>query len=393
MDTLFRDLAWLPRAPEDFRAVCRSLTQAESAGDGNTIWRLASTALDENQLMRVAKLIDNAEKQGRTLEGLQPFHLGYVANGTTDFVQAAMVATAARYGLALKCQAAGYDQFIQDALNPGSALYRSPPDAVLIALDWRGLPLRSALGQPPDDAVHATIDHLQTICGGVKANSKATCFVQNIAPPVERLMGSFDRSLPGAIHQIIDRANAAIEELSRTAGYIMLDVAGLAETVGLANWHSAAEWNMAKLPFAQAFVPLYADYVCRSIAAMRGRSRRCLVLDLDNTLWGGVIGDDGLSGIHVAQGDAAGEAFLEFQRYILSLREIGVVLAVSSKNEDETARLPFRQHPEMLLKEEHFAVFQANWNDKPTNLKAIAHELSLGLESLVLLTTIRSNGS
>jgi len=142
---------------------------------------------------------------------------------------------------------------------------------------------------------------------------------------------------------------------------------------------------MAKLPFAQEFVPLYADYVCRTIAALTGRSRRCLVLDLDNTLWGGVIGDDGLSGIQVAQGDAAGEAFLDFQRYCLSLRQAGILLAVSSKNEDETARLPFRQHPEMLLREEHFAVFQANWNDKPTNLKAIATELSLGLESLVFV--------
>jgi FkbH-like protein len=98
-----------------------------------------------------------------------------------------------------------------------------------------------------------------------------------------------------------------------------------------------------------------------------------------------VIGDDGLSGIQIAQGDAAGEAYLDLQRYILSLRQVGIVLAVSSKNEDETARLPFRQHPEMLLREEHFAVFQANWNDKPTNLRAIAAELSLGLESLVFV--------
>jgi FkbH-like protein len=107
------------------------------------------------------------------------------------------------------------------------------------------------------------------------------------------------------------------------------------------------------------------------------------VLDLDNTLWGGVIGDDGLKGIQIAQGDPLGEAYLDFQRYALSLRERGIVLAVSSKNEDATARLPFREHAEMILREEHFAVFQANWSDKATNLQAIAEELALGIDSLV----------
>ena len=116
---------------------------------------------------------------------------------------------------------------------------------------------------------------------------------------------------------------------------------------------------------------------------MLGKSRRCLVLDLDNTLWGGIIGDDGLKGIRLAQGDAQGEAFLSFQRYALSLRDRGVVLAVCSKNEDTIARLPFREHPDMLIREEHIAVFQANWTDKASNLQAIAEELSLGLESLV----------
>ena len=109
------------------------------------------------------------------------------------------------------------------------------------------------------------------------------------------------------------------------------------------------------------------------------------MLDLDNTVWGGVIGDDGLDGINLAQGDATGEAHLSVQQMALALRGHGVVLAVSSKNTDEIARRPFREHPEMLLREEHIAVFQANWSDKATNIRAIADALSLGLESLVFL--------
>jgi len=109
------------------------------------------------------------------------------------------------------------------------------------------------------------------------------------------------------------------------------------------------------------------------------------VLDLDNTLWGGVIGDDGLSGIRLGQGSGEGEAFLSIQRTALALRERGVVLTVCSKNEDAIARQVFREHPEMLLREDHISVFQANWTDKATNIRAIAETLSLGLDAFVFV--------
>jgi FkbH-like protein len=155
--------------------------------------------------------------------------------------------------------------------------------------------------------------------------------------------------------------------------------------VGLASWHDATQWNLGKFPFALEIAPLYADWVGRLIAAARGKARKCLVLDLDNTLWGGVIGDDGLARIVLGNGSPAGEAFLSIQRTALALRERGIVLAVSSKNDDSVARSPFRSHPEMLLKEEHIAVFQANWQDKASNLKAIAETLNIGIDTLVLL--------
>jgi FkbH-like protein len=162
-------------------------------------------------------------------------------------------------------------------------------------------------------------------------------------------------------------------------------VAALAETVGLADWHNAQLWYLGKFSFSDEFIPLYGDHVARTLAALRGKSRKVLILDLDNTVWGGVIGDDGLEGIQIAQGDARGEAHLAVQSMALDLRQRGVVLAVSSKNNDEVAREPFEKHPEMLLKLDHIAVFQANWNDKATNIQAIAEELSLGLDAMVFL--------
>ena len=169
------------------------------------------------------------------------------------------------------------------------------------------------------------------------------------------------------------------------SGDVLLDVAGLAETVGLADWHDPQLGIWRNFPFSDELIPLYADHVARMVAAIRGKSRKVLILDLDNTVWGGVIGDDGLEGIQIAQGDARGEAHLAVQRLALDLRQRGIVLAVSSKNTDEVAREPFEKHPEMLLKLDHIAVFQANWNDKATNIQAIAEELSLGLDSMVFL--------
>jgi FkbH-like protein len=142
---------------------------------------------------------------------------------------------------------------------------------------------------------------------------------------------------------------------------------------------------MAKLVCDNRCMPIYAEHVARLLGALRGRSRKCLVLDLDNTVWGGVIGDDGLEGIKLAQGDATGEAHLTLQEMALTLRRRGIVLAVSSKNEEAVARAPFQKHTEMLLKEDDFAVFQANWQDKATNIKAIAEELCLGLDAMVLV--------
>jgi FkbH-like protein len=384
MDPLYSCASWLPSPPADFRARCRSALEQQE-GVGARLRALATYALDENQLLPLAKLVEKARSAGHSLAPLVPYKLGLITNSTSGFVASALVATALRHGIALECIPAAYDQAVQESLSADSTINSAAPNAVLIALDWRGLPLQPSPGDSAE--AQATIDsilnYLLMIRDGIHSHSNATCILQNIAAPPETLFGSLDRVLPGTRRQIIDGVNRALAGSIPNTGDVLLDAAALAETVGLAQWHSPSEWNMAKLPFSQQLLPLYADHVCRVMASLCGKSRRCLVLDLDNTLWGGVIGDDGLKGIQVAQGDAAGEAYLDFQRYILTLRGRGVVLAVSSKNEDETARTPFRSHPEMLLREEHFAVFQANWSDKATNIQSIAKELALGLDSFV----------
>ena len=382
---LFAELSWLPAAPAEFATACKTLAGSSEAS-GRLAQRLANHRLDENQLNKLANAMKKVEAGGGSLAPLTPFRLGIVSNATSQFLAPVLVATAARHGIWLQCVEADYGQAMQVALDPESRINSAHCDAVLVALDARGLPLAASPGdaESAHSTVEAALSQLNAIRSRLSA-SGAVCLLQTLPRPVEALFGSFDSALPGTMRHLIDDFNRALAESVLGGQDLLLDVAHLAETVGLARWHDPKLWNMAKLPFASEFLPLYADHVCRLLAALRGKSKKCLILDLDNTLWGGVIGDDGLGGILLGQGDATGEAHLEVQRTALALRQRGVVLAVSSKNTDEIARQPFAEHPEMLLREEHIAVFQANWQDKASNIKAIAEELKLGLDSLVFL--------
>ncbi len=386
MNSLYAEMQWLPRVPKDFSTRLKSLGDSGSSL-GRDLQALALHALDLNQLTKLSKAITKARSDGRSLAPLTPFRLAILSNSTIDLIVPALVASAARRGIALEVIQPSYDQVAQEALTPDSKVNRAQPDAVLFALDYRSLPLKLSLGdaEASSATVQGVLGYLQALRNGIKANSNAVCIFQTFAPPAETLFGSLDRALPGPLRSLIDGINRELSASVVASGDVLLDVEGLAETVGLADWHNPQLWNMAKFSFSDELIPLYADHVCRTVAAIRGKSGKVLVLDLDNTVWGGVIGDDGLDGIKVAQGDARGEAHLAVQRLALDLRKRGIVLAVASKNTDAVARVPFENHPEMLLKLDHIAVFQANWNDKASNIQAIAEELSLGLDAMVFL--------
>lgn len=380
---LYTDLQWLPRAPADWRD---RLSKASSRSDAAAIAALAQFALDGSQLTRLARALTRVERAAWTDAGFSPFRLGIVGTGTLDLVVPMIEASALRHGIHLECVTAGYGQAMQQALDPGSTLNTSSCDAVLMAIDHADLPLVRPHGPGvPGSGVGASIAMLDQLRDGFMANAGCPVILQTIAHAPETLFGHFDAREQSTARAQITAINRALVDSLEGSCDLVLDVAALAETVGLAMWRDPSAWHLAKLPFAAQCAPLYAEHVARLVGAIRGKSRRCLVLDLDNTLWGGVIGDDGQDGIRLGQGDPLGEAFAEFQWTCLALHNRGIVLAVSSKNDDAIARAVFRDHPEMILREEHIAVFQANWSDKARNLEAIARELSLGLSSLVLV--------
>ena len=380
MSNIYENLSWLPTPPSEFS---QKVSAAHSASE---LRDLSKFSLDDNQLRKLAKKMQGLQGSHSPLAPLMPVSIGVISNATTKLAVPALVGTALRFGIALTVLEADYNQIAQEAFSNESTFTGKRLSAVLVAMDHRGLPLLPTPGDrvAAENNVQTCLNYIKSVIESLRTKTDAQIILQNIAPPPESLSGSYEGRLPGTLSWLITRLNFELDGLVADDTFI-LDIAGLASNIGLVNWHDPTQWNMAKLPFAQHYTPIYADYVCRILAARLGKSRRCLILDLDNTLWGGVIGDDGLEGILIGNGDPTAEAHLNVQRTALDLRDRGVVLAVSSKNEDSTARLPFKEHPDMLLRENHIAVFQANWSDKASNIKAIAEMLSLGLESMVFL--------
>lgn len=209
--------------------------------------------------------------------------------------------------------------------------------------------------------------------------------VSNFALPIERMLGSFSVLTTQSLYGSVIKFNSLLAEaIVRRSFCAINDVMYLAARIGAERFFDERLWLSAKYLCSNQALPDIAHSVSRALAVRRGKVSKVLVLDLDNTLWGGVIGDDGLDGIQLG-GDAIGEAFRLFQQYLLGLKQRGYVLAVCSKNNEEFALEVFQKHPEMVLREEDIAVFVANWNDKASNIDYISRVLNLGLDSFVFI--------
>jgi FkbH-like protein len=372
-------------APEDARAQFKAL-RSDRSSDAAGLIRLAQRSLDLNRLGQLSKTIA-ARRDDLAATTLRPVRLAIAATHTLDLMVEALPGTGLRHGVLIDCYQADFGQTAQAMLDPASALHAFAPDLIWLAFDPAALGLaRPRLDvEGGEQAVRAALDYVLSLRDAARAQGGAGVILQTLPMPPIGLFGSFDACQPGSVRWMVQRFNALLASGGPKAGDLLFDLAALAEQVGLARWHDAGRWHEAKLPFAVDAVPLAADHLCRLLAAARGLSRKALVLDLDNTLWGGVIGDDGVEGIKLGQGSGVGEAFTAIQNFAQDLRSRGIILAVCSKNEDANARLPFREHDEMVLREEDIAVFVANWSDKASNLKYIAQTLNIGTDALVFL--------
>ena len=379
-------MSWLPIAG-DFRGDLRAaLDQAKPTDALEGLAALASHRLgflETVQLDRALARLDLKEAPG-----FRPIRLAILASSTVDHLPPAIRVAGLRRRLLIEVHSGTYGQYRQDLLDPASALHRFKPQAVLFSLSAReaiaGVPL-TATAAEVDDAIGRFIAELRSLWRKAREIGGAPVIQQTFIDVTEPLFGGYDRMVPGSPGAVVARLNDRLSEAAAQDGALLLDVARASQRDGIDAWFDIGRWLQGKLEIAPQAAPLYGDIAARILAALRGLSKKCLVLDLDNTLWGGVIGDDGLDGIVLGEGSAAGEAHLALQHYAKQLKERGIILAVCSKNDPKIAEAAFRDHPEMVLRRADIAAFQANWDDKAQNLKAIAARLNIGLDALVFV--------
>lgn len=343
-----------------------ALTAAVTSDDELATWLAASRL--------VAKL--GREDARRTLR------VAVLSSHTGGQFTAALGVAASVHGLHLETYQTGYRTYEHEILDPGSDLYAFAPDAVVLAADQREVRLPE-LSTDPEADLTSEVERWTGLWSTLTERAGATVLHLTFVPPLADALGSHGAVHPGGRRRLLRRLNLALGEAAGP-GVHLVDLESVAYAVGEAGFSDPAYWFRSKHAIGLAATPAVAQAVGDTLAAAVGAGRKLVVLDLDNTLWGGVIGEDGLGGITLGDGPT-GEAFVEVQRYLSSLRQRGLLLAVSSKNDPEVARLPFEQHPEMVLRLEDFVAFETSWEPKAKSIIRIAEELDLGLEAVVFV--------
>ncbi len=310
-----------------------------------------------------------------------------LGSSTTQPVATAVRCTLLAEGMLAKVYEAPFAAYIQEILSPASGLYAFRPDMVVVATD--AAEARARLGdafnnESVEDILQLQLQHWQELWAVLDQHLGKPVLQHVCEVPENDFLGIADRRTKWSPSQMIEEANRRL--LVASPGFVRwVDVDRLAARVGRQNWHDMRLWHHGKYGFSPRFLHDYIVLLSGSVRSALGKTHKALILDLDNTLWGGVIGDDGLEGISLGVDTPDGEAYLAFCRYVKQLGRRGVILGICSKNEMATATEVFGKHPHMPLRIEDFAVVSCNWDDKASNLQKIANELNIDISSIVFV--------
>jgi FkbH-like protein len=346
---------------------------------------LANTRVDMLKTNRLDRLVRQFFPTPPAGLRAKPIRLAILSSSTVDHLLPAIRVAGLRRNLWIDIFIGGYGQYLQELLDKDSALYGFSPDTVLFAFDPAHLfgSADPVMTMPQAEAlIDQTADRIANLWRLARDQLGSHVVQQTLLPRYPALMGANEHRLGGSLASLISRMNLRLRSMADTGEADLLAIDDVVAVSGLASWYDPMLWHRAKQEVSPQAAGLYGDLLGRLLAARQGLSFKCLVLDLDNTLWGGVIGDDGLEGIKLGQGSTLGEAYVEFQRYCRDLSHRGVILAVCSKNDEANARAPFESHPEMILRTSDIACFVANWDDKPGNIRSIAERLNIGLDAI-----------
>ncbi len=368
-----------------------SLKALTAQGDLAAAWRcladLAATVEDYPTLAALCRARRKLASAGSREGARRTVRIALLGGATTELLEEPLQLFVETLGLDAVIHRADFNTFAPEMLDADSATARFRPDVVVLVTTPANLPQwpavdadLAAVGRMVDDTCAYWLD----LCARLHAHTPCEIVLNNFHPLPTRPLGNLAAKTPWDANNFLRRVNLRLGELAPPYVHIN-DVESLAAERGVRHWFDPRYWFHAKQPVSFTCLAAYVRNTARIIGALFGCTAKCLVLDLDNTLWGGVVGDDGVDGIRIGEGDAVSEAFKAFQEYLLKLKQRGVMLAVCSKNELPNALAAFRERRDMVLKRDDFVGFIANWDPKPDNLIQLAAELNIGLNAFVFV--------
>jgi len=342
----------------------------------------ASLALANQVFQRLKK---------ETWPNLRPLSIAFLRSSTLEPLLPFLAYQLGRAGFDARLQLSGYADWRVLAENPASDLWQQNPKVIIVALDLPVLSPELALqfasldAAQVEGAIQRVIDELLGLVEALRRDSDALILIHNFPLIAWPCQGLLDSQSELSQNDAIWRLNRALtKSLSEQPGVFIFDLCGWTAREGLAHVADHRMWLTSRMWLSGRMLDNLAQEYVRYLKPLLGVRRKCLVLDLDNTLWGGILGEDGPEGIQIGH-SYPGNAYREFQQAVLDLYHRGIILAVCSKNNPDDAIAVLENHPDIVLRPQYFATMQINWDDKVTNLRRIASDLNIGLDSLVFI--------
>ena len=342
--------------------------------------------VDSKQLLR-KKLRIKKELLSQNISFIEK-RIAVLGGSTTNEIVDQLELFLLNYGIKPTFYQSEYAQYWQDAVFGNEDLDNFQPDIVFIHTNWRNItafPTTASTVEEADQLLDDQFAHFSVMWDKIAERYACPVIQNNFDRPAWRLLGNSDISDYRGKTNFISRLNQKLYDYAQGhKGFYVNDIDYLAANYGLEKWSNPLYWHMYKYSLCLDAIPSLAKSVADIIKSIYGKNKKVLVCDLDNTLWGGVVGDDGVEGIQVGPEVPTGQIYSEFQSYVKELKSIGVLLAVNSKNDEENA-IAGLNHPDGVLKPDDFVNIKANWENKDRNMQAIAAELNLGIDSFVFI--------
>jgi len=361
------------------------------AGDATGAGRLLSALWEREASAALAGFVVSRYERLRDTLPLVRHRWAILRSFTVEPMVPMLRAAALAHGIDLEVHLGEFNAYAQEILDGASPLYSFGPDAVVLAVQtrdlapglWREYARISEAERSTE--VNDTIGRLQGWVRAFREHSRAALVIHSLETPAIPAEGVFDSQAEQNQAQMIRQINSALRRIAREhRGVYILDYDALTARHGRQNWGDERKWLTVRLPVASANLPHLVGEWLRFLHPLTGRVAKCIAMDLDNTLWGGVIGEEGMAGIQLGP-EYPGAAFQEMQRVLADLARRGILLAVCSKNNPEDALEALANHPGMLLRPKDFACLRINWEDKARNLREIARELNIGIDSVAFV--------